>query len=405
MKILFLTDNFYPETNAPAKRTLEHCREWYNIGHKVTIITGAPNFPKGKVYRGYKNKIYQTENVEGIIVKRVWTFIAENKGFFLRIVDYFTYMISSFICGIFTKKNDVIIATSPQFFTLISGYLISLLRKTPLVLEIRDLWPESIVAVGVIKEDSIIIKFLKKIAKFLYKKSDLIICVTNSFKNELIELGIEESKIKVVENGFDLNKTLIPSRNINEVQTIYNLKKNNFIISFIGTVGMAHGLNIILDSSTILKDVIFLVIGEGAQKKSLIEKAKIKKIKNVKFIDNMSWQEIVNINQVIDLHLVHLKKNKEFEKVIPSKIFESMALKKPVLMGVEGEARKILNKAKCSLNIIPEDSNSLVSAVNKIKNNKLKMIEMGNNGYEFLINHFSRKKLSIKMINYVEKIL
>jgi len=220
MKILFLTDNFYPETNAPAKRVLEHCKQWYNIGHEITIITGVPNFPTGKVYKGYKNKIYQKENIKGITVKRVWTFIAENKGFFLRIIDYLSYMFSSFICGIFTKKNDVIIATSPQFFTLISGYLISVFKRTPLVLEIRDLWPESIVAVGAIKEDSNIIRFLKKIAKFLYKKSDLIICVTNSFKNDLVNMGIDKSKIKVVENGFDLNKTLNPTKSINEVEAI-----------------------------------------------------------------------------------------------------------------------------------------------------------------------------------------
>tara|TARA_Y100000741_G_scaffold364661_1_gene356442 strand:+ start:749 stop:1966 length:1218 start_codon:yes stop_codon:yes gene_type:complete len=405
MKILFLTDNFYPENNAPAKRVLEHCKQWYNIGHEVTIITGAPNFPKGKVFKGYKNKIYQKENVKGITVKRVWTFIAENKGFFLRIMDYLSYMFSSFICGIFTKKNDVIIATSPQFFTLISGYLISVFKRTPLVLEIRDLWPESIVAVGAIKEDSNIIRFLKKIAKFLYKKSDLIICVTNSFKNDLVNMGIDKSKIKVVENGFDLNKTLNPTISINEVEAIYKIKKNNFIISFIGTVGMAHGLNIILDSSKKLKDVVFLVVGEGAEKKSLIEKTRIGKIKNIKFIDNISWQEIVNINQVIDLHLVHLKKDKEFKKVIPSKIFESMALKKPILMGVEGESRIILNKANCSLNIIPEDPESLVSVVNEIKDNKLELAKMGKNGYEFLINHFSRKELSKKMINYIEAIL
>ena len=155
MKILFLTDNFYPETNAPAKRTLEHCKEWVNLNHEITVITGIPNFPKGKVFKGYKNKLYQSKKIDGILIKRVWTYIAPNEGFFFRILDYISFMVTSFLCGLFTKKHDIVIATSPQFFTLISGYLISIFKRTSLVIEIRDLWPESIVTVGAMKKSNV----------------------------------------------------------------------------------------------------------------------------------------------------------------------------------------------------------------------------------------------------------
>ncbi len=403
MNILFLTDNFYPESNAPAKRTLEHCNEWNNQGHNITIITGVPNFPKGKVFDGYKNRIYQSELINNLVVKRVWTFISSNEGFLLRILDYLSFMISSFICGVFTKKHDVIIATSPQFFTLISGYFIGLLKKTPLVLEIRDLWPESIVTVGAMGKKSLAIKVLKKLSLFLYKKSDLIICVTKSFKKDLISKGIDQNKIKVVENGFDLNKNLTPSLSIKEVEEKFKIQKDTFYVSFIGTVGMAHGLEIILNAASKVNDnIVFLIIGEGAKKTFLINKVEKLKINNIKFIDNLNWQEIVDINQLINVHLVHLKKDDEFKKVIPSKIFESMALKKPIIMGVDGESRDIVNKAECAFNIEPENSSELAETINRIQNNNDILKNIGENGYNFLEKNFSRKVLSNKMIEYID---
>jgi glycosyltransferase involved in cell wall biosynthesis len=403
MNILFLTDNFYPETNAPAKRTLEHCKEWSDLGHNVTVITGAPNFPKGKVFKGYKNRLYQSELVNNLTVKRVWTFITANKGFLLRIIDYISFMVSSLVCGIFTKKHDVIIATSPQFFTLISGYFISLFKRTPLVLEIRDLWPESIVAVGIIKESSWVITILHKIAFFLYSRSTMVICVTESFKKDLIKKGVDKNKIFVVENGFNLDTNLIPNKSIKEIESQYNIKQEDFTISFTGTVGMAHGLEIILNSAkTINKKMKFLIIGDGASRSELLEQAKKEQLDNINFISNISWQEIVNLNQLIDMHLVHLIDNPEFRKVIPSKIFESMALKKPVIMGVLGESRDIIDKASCGINITPENHRELNAVINNYLDKPDTIKKMGGNGYDFVNQEYSRKKMAKKMIEFIE---
>ena len=406
MNILFLTDNFYPETNAPAKRTLEHCNEWSRQGHQITIITGAPNFPKGKVFDGYKNKIYQSELINNLNVKRVWTFITANEGFLLRILDYISFMISSFFCGIFTRKHDVIIATSPQFFTLLSAYFISLIRRTPLVLEIRDLWPESIVAVGAMKESSWTIKVLHRLAIFLYSRAKMVVCVTKSFKNELIKKGIDTNKIFVVENGFNLDNSITPNKSIKEVEKQYNFKETDFTVSFTGTVGMAHGLDIILKSAkTIDKKVKFLIIGDGASKSQLLDRAQKQKLNNINFISNISWQEIVNLNQAIDMHLVHLIDNPEFRKVIPSKIFESMALRKPIIMGVLGESRDIVVKAGCGINITPEDHKELNDVISEYIDKPYVLKEIGENGYNFLAKNFSRKKLANKMIESIKDII
>ena len=185
MRILFLSDNFYPEVNAPASRTYENSKVWVKQGYSVTVITCFPNFPGGVLYRGYSNKLYSVEYIDGIRVIRVWSYITANKGFFRRILDYLSFFLSSFIAGLFVKC-DIIIATSPQFFTSISGFLLSKIKFKPWVMEVRDLWPDSIIAVGYLSRSNIIYKFLKIIENKLYRSSNVIISLTQSFKQKFI---------------------------------------------------------------------------------------------------------------------------------------------------------------------------------------------------------------------------
>jgi len=149
MHILFLSDNFPPEVNAPASRTFEHCREWVKAGHQVTVISCVPNFPKGRVYAGYRNRLWQTEIIEGIRLLRVWSYITANEGFVKRILDYQSFMVAATLAGLLVRRVDVVVGTSPQFFTVCAAWVLSVFKRIPFVFELRDLWPESIKAVGV----------------------------------------------------------------------------------------------------------------------------------------------------------------------------------------------------------------------------------------------------------------
>ena len=202
MKILFFSDNFPPESNAPAIRTLEHTREWVNAGHEVTVITCAPNFPTGKVFEGYSNNLYQTEEVDGIRVVRVWSFIAANEGSVKRIIDYMSYMISAMIAALFLPRPDVIVGTSPQLFAATAAWLTSKFKRRPFVFELRDLWPESILAVGAMKK-GLIIGWLERFVSFLYRQADLMVPVTQAFATILEEKGVSPDKIVVVTNGIE----------------------------------------------------------------------------------------------------------------------------------------------------------------------------------------------------------
>ncbi len=205
MHILFLSDNFPPEVNAPASRTFEHCREWVAAGHKVTVITCAPNFPKGVVFEGFRNRLWQKSEVDGITVIRVWSYITKNEGFAKRILDYVSYMFTAFWASLFVRRVDVIVGTSPQFFTACAAYAASVFKRRPWVFELRDIWPESIRAVGAAK-DSMLLDWLEKLELFLYRRADAVISVTHAFKRNLITRGIDGAKIAVVTNGVDTTR-------------------------------------------------------------------------------------------------------------------------------------------------------------------------------------------------------
>lgn len=370
MHILFITDNFPPEVNAPASRTYEHCRIWVNSGHKVTVITCAPNFPIGKVYEGYSNKLWQTEDMDGIKVIRVWSYITANEGFIKRILDYVSFMPPAVLAALFVRKPDLVIGTSPQFFTACAAYTISFLKRIPFIFELRDIWPESIKAVGAMK-DSFIIRLLEKIELFLYRKASLIVSVTHSFKNILISRGIDGDKIKVITNGVDASRFFQLEKDA-ELVSHYQLE-GQFVAGYVGTHGMAHHLETILEAAAIAQangdNIMFILLGNGARKNELILLADQMELKNVIFIDSVPKAEVPRYWSLLDVSIIHLKKMELFTSVIPSKLFECMAMGIPVLHGVAGESADIVNDNKVGLVFEPEDAQALYLHLIQLKNN------------------------------------
>ena len=401
MHILFLTDNFPPEHNAPANRTFEHAREWVSSGHKVTVITCAPNFPAGKVYKGYKNKIYQTEEMCGIRVIRVWTFISANSGFLLRICDFITFMVSSFFAGLFVRKIDVIVGTSPQFFTACAAFLLGLIRRRPYVFELRDLWPESLKAVGVLK-NRYILSILESLELFLYRKASTIVCVTQSFRDNLVGRGIELGKIHVVRNGVD-SLHFYPREKDRKLLSSLNLE-GKFVIGYMGTHGMAHGLETILESAKILQkmehtdQIRFLFIGSGSEKNSLVDLSERLNLKNIVFLDSVSRIDMPRYLSLVDMSIIHLRKTDLFKTVIPSKLFECMAMGIPVLHGVEGESSDIVKKYMIGMLFLQGDESSLTVEIQKIYRDASLLSDFKSNAIKGA-RHFDRKILAGKMLS------
>ncbi|MEH0667484.1 glycosyltransferase family 4 protein [Vibrio scophthalmi] len=365
MHILFLTDNFPPEGNAPATRTYEHAIRWVKAGHKVTVVTGVPNFPEGKVFEGYKNTWYQTHELDGINVVRVKTFITANEGFVKRILDYMSFMLTGFLAGLLQKKPDVIVATSPQFFCACAGWALSAVRRKPFVFELRDIWPASITAVGAMK-DSFSIRLLEKIELFLYRRADSIVSVTHAFKQELIERGIDGKKIDVVLNGVDLTKYEPSLGKDTELSVKYGLE-GKFVAGYIGTHGMAHGLEHIVAVAERLQDfddIRIVFAGGGASRPKVVDLVEKKQLKNVVLIDRQPKEMMPKLWSLCDVSLVPLVNKTLFKTVIPSKIFECMGMGIPTVMSVpEGEATAIVRENDSGLLVESENDEQIKSAI------------------------------------------
>lgn len=369
MHILFLTDNFPPEVNAPASRTFEHCREWVNVGHQVTVITGAPNFPKGKVFDGYRNRVWQQETMAGIRVIRVWTYITANEGFAKRTLDYLSYMVTSFLASLFVRRVDVVVGTSPQFFTVCAAYMTGLLKRVPWVFELRDIWPESIRVVGAMKQSKVL-DLLEKVELYLYRKANSIVSVTHAFRTSLMRRGVNGDKIHVVTNGVDISR-FSPRDKDTELLLNYDLQ-GKFVAGYIGTHGLAHALDTLLDAAKALKAAPdgdrfrIILLGDGANKAALRQRAETEGLDNVIFVDSVSKDQVVRYWSLLDASIIHLKKDELFTTVIPSKLFECMGMAIPVLHGVEGESAGIVTREDVGLLFEPENHEALTNGLRRL---------------------------------------
>jgi colanic acid biosynthesis glycosyl transferase WcaI len=377
VNILFLSDNFPPESNAPASRLHEHARYWVRAGHRVTVITGAPNFPEGKLYPGYDNRWHQREQLDGIGVVRVKTLIAPNEGFFARTLDYLSFMCSGAAAGLLEPRPDVVVASSPQFFAAVGGWQLARLRRVPFVLEVRDLWPASIVAVGAMREGRII-EALERLELFLYRQAQAVVVVTEAFRQDITRRGIPEDKLHVVPNGADLSWCAPLPRD--EVFVRQHGLENELVVGYIGTHGLAHALDRVLDAADLLRDtpqITFFFAGGGAERARLEASVAARRLPNVALVARQPKSQMSRLWGACDVALIPLRNEPVFATVIPSKLFEAMAHGVPVLIGVPpGEATAIVEQTGAGLVVPPEDPAALAGALRELLGARQRLVEM-----------------------------
>ncbi|MGH7773932.1 MAG: glycosyltransferase family 4 protein [Candidatus Binatia bacterium] len=394
MRILFLSHYFPPEVNAPASRTYEHCKQWVEDGFDVTVVTCVPNHPRGKVYEGYRNKLWQREEKDGVQVIRLWSYVTANEGFVKRTLNYISYMIAVILATPFLPKADVVVSTSPQFFNGLAGYFVSRLKRVPWVLEIRDLWPESIRAVGAIR-NRWVIRMIEFMERFAYQKADRIVPLTNAFKRYMVERGISPGKIEVIENGVDL-AFYRPLCDENPLTGKLGLK-GKFIASYCGTHGMAHHLETVLEAARQLReyqDIVFLLVGDGAERERLVAMRSELRLGNVMLLGQQPKEKMPFLYALSDVSLVLLKESDCFKMVIPSKIFESLAMQKPVILGIEGESANIIEAANAGFCIEPENSKKLAELILELHDHPDLGAQLGRNGRRHVVQHYDRTILA-----------
>jgi glycosyltransferase involved in cell wall biosynthesis len=396
---------------APAARAAELSWHWARMGHDVTVLTGFPNHPTGVVPEEWRSRLHQfryTETVDGVRVVRTWLWPLPNRKAHERIRNYASFCVSAAFSGLDLPKPDVIIATSPQLLCALSGWWLAFWKRVPFVFEVRDLWPESLAAVGAGGEKTLLHRTLRAIARFLYRHADRVVVVAPAFKDHLIRYyNVPTAKIFIVENGVETDRfRLDPAAS--EIRKHLKIE-DRFLICYIGTMGNAHGLETLIAAAaeiqTALPKATFVLIGEGAEKQRIVELAAGRGLANIQFLGQQPRERIPAYVSAADLCLVMLKKTELFKTVIPTKLLEYMACERAVIVAVDGHARQIVEEAGAGVYAEPENSSALVKAILALEADPERRRQMGANGRQYIVNKFSREKTARDYIKVLEVLL
>ncbi len=410
MKILYVSQYFPPEMGAPAARAAELSRHWARMGHEVTVLTGFPNHPTGVVPEDWRSRLRHlryTETVDGVRVVRTWLWPLPNRKAHERIRNYTSFCVSAAVSGLALHKPDVVIATSPQLLCALAGWWLAFWKRVPFVFEVRDLWPESLAAVGAASAGTLLHRALSAIAGFLYRHADRIVVVSPAFQGHLVQhWNVPAEKISVVENGVETDRFRRDPAAA-EVRKQLQLE-DRFLICYIGTMGNAHGLETLIAAAEALRttrpNAMFLLIGEGAEKDRIVELAGTRGLANIRFLGQQPRERIPAYVSAADLCLVMLKKTELFRTVIPTKLLEYMACEQPVVVAVDGQARQIVEEAGAGVFVEPENSGALVQAIHDLAEDPARRRQMGTSGRQYIVNRFSRETTAREYIAVLESL-
>ncbi len=398
---------------APAARAAELAQHWARAGHDVSILTGFPNHPTGVVpaeWRPRLRRLICEQKFGAVQVFRTWLWPLPNRKAHERMRNYASFCISAALRGLILPRPDVIIATSPQLLVALAGWWLAFARQIPFVFEVRDLWPESLTAVGIGGEDSLLHRVLAKLAGFLYERAHLIVVVTPAFREYLIEhWRVPAEKIAVVENGVETDLFSPQPESTNCALRRELGVENKFLVCYVGTMGMAHGLETLLDTAAHLRhdkpEIVFLLVGEGAEKARIKALAKSRDLTNIRFLDQQPRERIAGFISASDACLVLLKKTDVFKTVIPTKMLEFMSCARPVILGVEGQARRIVEEAQAGIAIEPENAQALTRAIVKLANDSTLGPTLGQSGRRYILQNLSREQTAKNYIQILDRFL
>lgn len=378
--ILVVTQFFPPETGAAPTRWDELSKRWSSEA-SVTVVTSAPDYPEGEIYDGYENTWLRHENRGEVNVYYTKTITSSSGNLLRRSLKFVWFMLASMVVGLFHTSPSIVIATSPQPLTGISAWVIAQVKRATFVFEIRDLWPESVLAVSDF-DNTLIIWVLERTVTFLYRRSDHLVVVSQAFIEPIVACGVDRSKIAFHPNGIDLDFYEV----VDDASPVLEDSGDEFIVSYVGTVGRAHGLSVVLEAAPHLECVQFVIVGDGAERETLESQAA--DLNNVVFTGRQPKEEVPYILAESDVALVHLKPREVFETVIPSKLLEAMAAELPVILGIRGEAERILREAGAGIVMEPGESEDLVAAVTQLKTNPEERQALAVSGRNYVVNHF-----------------
>jgi glycosyltransferase involved in cell wall biosynthesis len=391
MKALLIHQAFVSPKEAGGTRHFEFAQHLRSEGHDLTIIASSLSYLTG-TRAGPHSGFVTKEIVEGVEVLRAYTLSCLHKSFFWRVISFLSFMCSSVVASFRAGPVDLVIGTSPPIFQAFSAWLVSFLRRRPLLLEIRDLWPEFAVEMGVLR-NRILIGLARRLEKFLYARSAHIIVNSPAYRDYLIGKGIPEQKISLIPNGVD-PQMFKPESDGRAVREELGLN-GDFVVTYAGALGMANDIPAILNAAAELrheKEIRFLLVGDGKERPRLQKMADELKLTNVKFTGARPKSEIADVLAASDACLATLLDIPMFRTTYPNKVFDYMASARPTVLGIDGVIRKVIDDANGGIFVPPGNPKGLAAAVLKLYKNRDEAKRMGNSAREFVVEHFDRRK-------------
>lgn len=402
MRVLIYTHYFYPEyMAAQSKRIGDFSRALHQEGHEVTVVTGFPSHARGMRYTGYEGEWFRREKwEEDVELLRCWSYIRPFRRGRTRILNHISFLIASVLQGSWATRDiqpDVVLSISPPLFTALAGALAARLRRVPHVLDLQDLWPEEAVAVGGLK-NPLAVRLTSAVARFLYRSSTRIVVISEGFRRRVLEQGARKGAVEVIPNWVRPDSFV-------EWETAV-LPGSGFRVVFAGTIGLAQGLFTLLDAAERMRDreVSFLLVGEGVEKERLREEASRRGLKNVYLLPAVEQAEVPGVLAAADALLVHLRPAEIFSSVIPSKTYEYLAAGRPVLMGVPGDAARVIEEADAGVCFGSGDPGAMASAVEQLMAlGEDERRAMGERGREHVRSHFSVEPLTSRYVEVLRE--
>lgn len=410
MNILLIHQYFLEKNDGGGSRFNEMTRTWASQGHTVTVLAGMVHYATGEKAPQYKGKFtFKDEQFyNGVDVMRCHVSESYNSSFLGRLWAYFSFVFSSVYAGLFKVKGnyDVILVTSPPLFVGITAYILSVFKRIPFVFEVRDLWPESAIDTGVLK-NGLIIKFAYWFENFIYKKAKLVNVLTPAFRTKLIAKGVPENKVIFIPNAADFSLAVAVQKDFNAQEFKEQIGlKDKFVITYVGAHGVANHLIQLLDAAVLLEDtnVVFQLIGSGMQKEMLIAEKEKRQLDNVIFRDSVPKAEVFKYILASEMGASVLKKVDTFKTIYSNKTFDYMSCKKPTLLAIDGVSRELVEKAQCGVYVEPENSQAIATGIRSVLEQPQELEKMGINGYEYAQAHFDRTVLATQYVDFMKSV-
>ena len=402
LRVTFLTHYFPPEVGPAQTRLHELAKRLIAAGETVTVVTGFPNYPAGEIFPGYRGKRLMEDSYDGIRVLRTWVFATRSRGFIGRLLNYFSFPVFSLLAVRKLGPTDIIYVQSPPLFTGLAALWFSRLEHAPYIFNVSDIWPQSAVELGVLR-NRVAIRLAEWLERHIYRHASRITVPTPGILERLVARGVPRDKIFLLTNGVDTAAYNVTSSDRELAQRLG--LNGHTVFMYAGLHGLAQGLDVILEAAKLTRnpDVLYVLVGDGADKAALVAKAQAEGISNVRFLPIQPTSTLPALLNLVYATVIPLRRLDLFKAALPSKLFDSMAAGRPIVAPLWGEAAALVEAAACGLVVEPEDARGVQEAVEKLAADPALAQKLGEQGRRYVVEHFNRDDIAKRLIKLLEE--